>query len=1137
MATNEVLDIFWLTLCCVLVLLMQAGFLCLESGVTRSKNAINVAMKNAADFVVAVFLFWLVGFGLMFGEGLRGWVGLDHFAIELGQGSPWQASFFMFQAMFCATAVTIVSGTVAERVQFSGYLLVSFLVAALVYPVSGHWAWGGALGGEAGWLANMGFVDFAGSTVVHSVGGWVALAALLFVGPRRGRFIGNKVQNITGSNASLAFLGVLFFIIGWIGFNGGSTLAINAQVPGIIANTLLAAVAGAIVAYLVWRYVPGMVLDPLMTPFNGALAGLVSITASCHVVTSAQAALIGGLGALVMLAFDQWMISRRLDDAVGAIPVHLGAGIWGTLAVALFGDPLLLDTGLSIWQQLLVQLAGIVSIGLWSFLVALLGIYFINRWKPLRVSAEDEQVGLNVSEHGARTDLIDLLTSLDQQQRTADPSSRLAVEPFTEVGQIAERYNQVMDAFEGALIQTRAIVRDIRDGIVTFGQDGILTSFNPGAEQVFGVSAASVIGQPVSKLIYSGATTRQLPTEQFFQAVKLDQTVEQLGLRESGDAFYMEVTVTEGAYGSESQYTAVFRDINDKKRIEEQLFKEQERALVTLGSIVDGVITTNAEGQVVYLNAAAQTFTGWQQDEAVGQHFSRIYCLNNTQDKSSHGLINSVLRGQTIQQDSHNNTVLLGRDGSEYAVTHTAAPIKDSQGQVFGAVVVFHDVTSARAMQQQLSHQASHDVLTGIWNRSAFESAAKTLITQAKALNETHMLGYLDLDQFKLVNDTCGHVAGDELLRKVSVLLKDLLRNGDTIARLGGDEFGILLRNCSRDNGLKIAENIRESIQQFRFPWGDRQFAIGVSIGLVELNSETVSLQKLLSLADAACYAAKDSGRNRVHVYQPDDQELAERRGQMQWVSKIRTALDQDRFRLYYQAIAPVDAVSARSGHYEIFVRMVDESGAIIPPGAFIPAAERYNLIQEIDLWVVKNSLAWMGDRIRSNSQSLEMCALNLSGASLGDNTCQAEILHALEHNQVPGHKVCFEITETAAISNIDVARKFIVELKAKGCRFALDDFGSGLSSFAYLKNLPVDYLKIDGAFIKDIVSNSMDSVMVQSINTIGHEMGLKTIAEFVESQAILDHLAMIGIDYVQGYYIDKPSPLEELDGVVFMPR
>jgi len=1135
---DAILDILWLTISCTLVLLMQAGFLCVESGATRSKNAINVAMKNAADFVVSVFLFWLVGFALMFGNTFQGLVGSSHFMAPVGHDAAWLAAFFLFQAMFCATAVTIMSGVIAERVRFNSYLVLSMAVAAFIYPVSGHWAWGGAMGGEKGWLAARGFVDFAGSTVVHSVGGWVGLAALLVVGPRHGRFVNGKAQHIPGSNAPLALLGLLFFVVGWIGFNGGSTLALNEQVPGIIANTILASVAGGAVTYLLCMMFPRRCPDPLLVPMNGVLAGLVSITANCHAVTSTEAVLIGGVGGAVMLTVDHWMIRHQLDDAIGAIPVHLGAGIWGTLAVALFGDPERLGTGLDFWQQLSVQVTGIVVIGLWSFITAWLLIRLYSRFRPLRVSPEDEHAGLNVSEHGARNELVELLSAMDTQEHSSDLGYRVPVEPFTEIGQIAARHNSVMDALEKAVMQTRAIVRDIRDGIITFSRDGILTSFNPGAEKVFGLSAEAVIGQPFCHLVHPDAKTAcRVGKGDPLAFLPLGESSELLGRRQDNSPFYMEVTLTESSDEGDARYTALVRDIHDKRRIEEQLFNEKERALVTLESIADGVITTDADGRIDYINSAAEQLTGWSRLQAEGQAFARVYCARDEHSSQDSGqMLRRVLAGRTVAAES-SALILTARDNSEHAVMHTAAPIYNRHHDVIGTVIVFHDVTSARELQQQLSHQATHDALTGLLNRSAFEVRAAELLSHAKLEDGEHMLGYLDLDQFKLVNDTCGHIAGDELLRQVAVLVKTQLRSGDTVARLGGDEFGVLLHQCDVNNGMRIAEKIREAIRDFRFPWGNKQFAIGVSIGLVNIGRDTESLSKLLSIADAACYAAKDLGRNRVHVYQPDDMEVAHRQGQMQWVSRIREALDRDRLRLYFQTIAPIDHARSQSGHYEIFVRMLDRDGNVVPPGAFIPAAERYNLMQEIDLWVIRNALAWLGDQQRRDPETIELCALNLSGASVGDATCLAEIRACFKRYKVDARRVCFEITETAAIANLRSATGFIKDLKAIGCRFALDDFGSGLSSFGYLKNLPVDYLKIDGAFIKEIDNNPMDAVMVQSINTIGHQMGLQTIAEFVESGEILEALRDIGVDFVQGYHIDHPRPLEQLEGVIFMPR
>ncbi|GAA5317647.1 MAG: hypothetical protein AseanaTS_28520 [Candidatus Pelagadaptatus aseana] len=1132
----DLINILWLTLCGAFVLLMQAGFLCLESGVTRSKNAINVAMKNAADFVVAIFFFWLVGYGLMFGDSWKGMVGLSGFAPDVGQGDPWEASFFLFQAMFCATAATIVSGSIAERVRFNGYLILTFLIVVLVYPVAGHWAWAGLVSEGQGWLARIGFVDFAGSTVVHSVGGWVALVAVWFVGPRQGRFNNGQINAISGHNMPLAFLGVLFFVLGWIGFNGGSTLELNLDVPGIIANTILSGVTGSLVGYVSPKVFPRLIIDKLMVPFNGCLAGLVAITASCHAVTAMEAVVIGAVGGLVMIVLDHWMFRLRLDDAVGAIPVHLGAGIWGTLAVALFGDPLILATGLDFKGQLLAQLSGVVAIALWSLLVAFVCIFIINRIKPLRISVKAEIDGLNMSEHGARNDLVDLITAMDAQQHSADLSVRVPVEPFTEVGQIAQNYNKAMDALADAVKQTRTIVRDIRDGIVTFGTEGLLTSFNPAAEKVFGLSATEAIGQPVQALFHQERYRGSVNGSQLLEELPLNQTREVLGNREDQDPFHMEVTVTEGRNNGRAQYTAVFRDVHEKRQMEEQLYHEKERALVTLGSIADGVITTDEEGRVVFLNHAAETITGWSFQEACDRHFSEVYRIKEGSFNDSNRFLKRALLGMAQSFDSQGVT-LVSRDQREFAVNHTLAPIRGPQDNIIGCVAVFHDVTHTRDMQNQLVHQATHDALTGMLNRIGFDSMANQLLEQASLENHEHILGYMDLDQFKLVNDTCGHVAGDELLRQISTLIKEQLRSGDTIARLGGDEFGVLLRNCPPNKGVEIAEKVRSAIQDYRFSWDGKQFAIGVSIGLVPLSKDSPSLEKLLSLADSACYAAKDLGRNRVHLYQSDDAELAERQGQMHWVSKIREALDNDKLRLYYQPIAPIGEISAQSGHYEMFVRMIDDDGSVIPPGAFIPAAERYNQIQEIDLWVVKNALAWAGDMLRKQPESIQVCAINLSGASLGDESCLKAIMEAFKRYQVPHHNICFEITETAAIANLDAAQKFIRALKGLGCRFSLDDFGSGLSSFGYLKNLPVDYLKIDGAFIKDIVSNKVDQVMVQSINTIGHEMGLKTIAEFVESPDIVETLLELGIDYVQGYHIGRPMPLEQLGGVILMPR
>lgn len=1135
------LDILWILICSVLVLIMQAGFLCLESGATRSKNAINVAMKNAADLVVAVFVFWLLGFALMFGASIDGLMGSSLFMLSIGQGEQWLAALFLFQSMFCATAATIVSGAIAERVRFNAYIIITILIVSLIYPVAGHWTWGGIFHDQQGWLEKLGFIDFAGSTVVHSVGGWVALAALLIIGPRRGRFVDGVVQVIPASNIPLAMLGIILFQVGWIGFNGGSTLALNNAVPGIIANTVLAAVSGGIATFLLCRLYRDLCIDPSLVFLNGILAGLVSITANCHAVSSSEAVLIGAIGGIIMVFTDKLMMKFRIDDAIGAIPVHLAAGIWGTLALGIFGSLEILNTGLSRIEQMQVQMLGVIVYGLWAFCVAYIILRITNRFYPLRISDEDEYIGLNVSEHGAKTELTELLDAMEKQELSRDLSVRVPVEPFTEVGQVASLYNRVIDSLDVAIEQTKSIVRDIRDGIITFNSDGLLTSFNPGAEKIFGIPAHQVIGIPVCQLIHpdeeSFCSTKKDNKTLPIENIRLGSKQEILAKRQDQSVFHMEITITESQYSGSTQYTGLIRDVSERKKIEEQLFQEKELAQVTLESIAEGVITTNEQGKIKYLNHTAEKLTGWTNREAYGRLLNEVYYLVDeiTGDAVPDITADILTQGGVISESVTH--ILMSSTGMKCSVEHTAAPIRNRDYEVVGIVLVFHDVTHAREMQKQLSHQATHDSLTGLMNRSAFESRIVEVINNAKLENTQHVLCYLDLDQFKLVNDTCGHVAGDELLRQLSVILNVDMRRGDVLSRLGGDEFGLLLYGCPMDKGKEIAENIRQIIHNFRFPWEERQFAVGVSIGLVSISRETENLTQLLSLADAACYAAKDKGRNRVHVYEQDDIEVAKQRGQMQWVARIREALDADRFRLYYQTISPVHDVNPESGHYEIFVRMLDDNNNIIPPGAFIPAAERFDLMAEIDTWVIKNALAWLGDHCIKYPGKISTCALNLSGASLSNERYLSEIKQYIIEYRVPPELICFEITETAAIANLNVATKFINELKSLGCEFALDDFGSGLSSFGYLKNIPVDYLKIDGAFIRELDENTVDYAMVESINSIGHVMGLKTIAEFVENESILEILKEIGVDYVQGYHIAHPRPLEQMAGVVFMPR
>jgi len=573
-------------------------------------------------------------------------------------------------------------------------------------------------------------------------------------------------------------------------------------------------------------------------------------------------------------------------------------------------------------------------------------------------------------------------------------------------------------------------------------------------------------------------------------------------------------------------YLAQFinRALQSVRKSELEAQRSRELAEVTLHSIGDGVITTNRNGRVMYMNPVAQRLLGLDLKDIQGQFLPDVMPLvdEETGEPLEHPIIPCLRENRTVELDT--DCALRLRSGGLIPVADSAAPIRDRHGAVRGAVMVFHDVSMARNLQHELSYQASHDPLTGLYNRREFDREVQRALEHVERDGQEHTLCYLDLDQFKVVNDTCGHAAGDQLLHKLVSYLQSRLRKADVLARLGGDEFGLLLMHCSLERALEVAENVREAVNAFRFQWQGRTFQIGVSIGVVELTASIGSATEALAAADMACYAAKDDGRNRVHLYRPDDENLARRRKEMDMVSCVQRALSDDRLELFAQVIVPVREDMALP-HYEILVRMRDPAGEYIAPGAFIPAAERYNLMPAIDRWVIRHTLKALAAQRQEHAASA--CAINLSGQSLGDEAFLSFVAEELKSTGVAGERLCFEITETAAIGNLTAAIEFITALKAIGCQFALDDFGSGFSSFTYLKHLPVDKIKIDGSFVQNMATSSVDQAMVQSMAQVAHALGKVVVAEFVENQETAELLRNFGVDYAQGYHLGKPVTLQ----------
>lgn len=612
-----------------------------------------------------------------------------------------------------------------------------------------------------------------------------------------------------------------------------------------------------------------------------------------------------------------------------------------------------------------------------------------------------------------------------------------------------------------------------------------------------------------------GATGVNLPLSGYYEAI--DKAILDLSVTHGG--IWLLGLIGIGWFGRDH-----IRRMLERQRLMDALHDEKEHLEVTLASIGDAVVTTDADGRITFLNGVAEQLTGWRMADAIGQAVERVVVLINedTRDPVPNPIERCRKEGVVVGLANH--TILISRQGDEMAIDDSAAPIRDAAGALIGVVMVFHDVSAAREMSRKISWQATHDTLTGLTSRNEFECRLRRLAETPVEPGVSHALLYLDLDNFKIVNDTCGHLAGDEMLKQVTFLLAEHMRKNDTLARLGGDEFGVLLESCPMGKAKEISEKLLRTIAEHRFAWGGKTFDMSLSIGLTTVIPGEVTATEALSAADVACYAAKEDGRNRLHVYASDNADSQSRHRELHIAADIRAAIEAGRFVLYAQ---PIRATNGSSEHrFEILVRMLDTNGELVSPGAFIPAAERFGLMPGVDRWVVSKVLTVLRD-IGEKGAGVAV-SINLSGLCFRDTEFAGWLSERIVESGVSPARLTFEVTETAAIMHLAMGVRFMRALRDIGCRFALDDFGSGMSSFAYLKALPVDELKIDGAFVRDVLDDPVDRAFVEAIHKVAATLGMETVAEFIETEAVADAMREIGVDYVQGYAVGVPVRLED---------
>jgi diguanylate cyclase (GGDEF)-like protein/PAS domain S-box-containing protein len=753
-------------------------------------------------------------------------------------------------------------------------------------------------------------------------------------------------------------------------------------------------------------------------------------------------------------------------------------------------------------------------------------VFIITMLLSARKMREVLYKAFNLSSHN--TELIKkLVTTRESAENAKQYAERVNVKLQQEI-QERERAEEKIRASEQRM---SAIFDSMQDTIYQTDAEGIIQWATPSIKQLLGYNVEELVQRSIKEFYLFEDDHQKLKRALAANNGRL-QNFETRLVHKNGTHIWVSEN-SHFRYGVDAMVNGIegtIRDTTALRHAREALQQEKERAQVTLGSIGDGVITTDLEGNIEYMNTVAQQSTGWKVEDARGKPILKVFRIvdeKNLEPPPDPGAM-CLQKGKSITLTGH--LLLIHRFRNQrLSIELNASPIRDSVSEITGVVLVFHDVTELRGLARKMSYQATHDSLTGLLNRREFENRLNLAVERTRKNGGEYALCYLDLDNFKVVNDTSGHIAGDELLKQLTIRLRMELRDTDIFARLGGDEFGILLENYTIAGAQQTAEAIRHVVENFRFVWDNTFFRIGVSIGLVPITECSGTMTEILSASDSACYVAKEQGRNRIHVYEPNDEAVAQRHGQMQWIQRIQNVLEENRFRLFFQPIAKLSRESGEPNrtHGEVLIRMLDEHNKLVGPGSFIPAAERYLLMPAIDRWVVSNTFRMLTLDKKRIEKTVSTCCINLSGQSLSDERFVDFLMNEIRESGVSPGILCFEITETAVIANLSNASRFISTFRNMGCRFALDDFGVGLSSFGYLKNLPVDYLKLDGCFVQNMVSDNIDRAMVEAINQIGHTMDIKTIAEFVESNETLEAVREIGVDYAQGYIISKPVPIE----------